>query len=253
MNRWRHLPTRIADSYTQMAIDEAMLASVARGAAPALRFYRWSCPAVAIGYHQVAADEVDLDACREQGVELFRRLTGGGAVYKDPHGELNYSIVLPESYPGLPRDVDGSYRRICSALVRALAHLGVEAQWQPVNDVAVAGRKISGNAQTRERGVLLMHGTLLLDFDAERMASLLIAHADKLERKKATSLRARVVTLRELLSGVPSFERVERALLDGFAEEFAIGFDECDLSEEELAEAQRLRERYASDAWNYKR
>lgn len=239
---WRLLPTRRDTSYVQMALDETMLESAARNGKAALRFYTWSVPAVAIGYFQRVMECVHVERCA--GVELFRRLTGGGCVYKDPRGELNYALALPPGHPLLEKEVLETYRVICGALIDALSILGVEATFKPVNDILIEGRKVSGNAQTRMYGGLLMHGTLLLDFDAERMATLLKSASEE-------ALRERVTTLRE--QGVNATqEGVEHALLEGFRA-LAGGFEKEAWSEEEEARAGRLEQKYASPAWIQKR
>src|SRR5208337_3830146 len=97
--------------------------------------------------------EVDLDACRASGVDAVRRLTGGGAVFHDD--EITYSIVLPMGHELAPDDILESYRLICSGLIGGLGLLGVKADFEPINDIAVGGKKVSGNAQTRRQGCLL--------------------------------------------------------------------------------------------------
>lgn len=131
-----------------MGIDEALLGSVSRlEAAPTLRLYTWSPPCVTVGYFQSLEDEVDLEACRRSGVDAVRRLTGGGAVFHD--AELTYSIILPLGHELAPDDILESYRRICSGLVAGLGRLGVEASFEPINDIAVGERR---SPATRRRG-----------------------------------------------------------------------------------------------------
>jgi lipoate---protein ligase len=236
-----------------MGIDEALLGSVSRGESPpTLRLYAWSPRCVTVGYFQSLEEEVDLASCRAAGVDAVRRLTGGGAVYHDE--EITYSIVAPLGHPLAPEDILESYRRICAALVRGLGALGVEASFQPINDIAAGGKKVSGNAQTRRSGCLLQHGTILLGLDAERMFSLLKIPAEKLKGRMIEDAKARVTSLRELLGRDLPYAEAAQALKAGFAEEWGAELAEASLTREEAAEARRLAaERFSRAEWNRRR
>ena len=107
-----------------MAIDEAILLSQKVQPSPTLRFYDWSSPAFSFGYFQDIASEVDVDACRTEGIELVKRMTGGGTVV---HGwELTYTLVLPRGTAEI--GVSEAYQRIGQSLVKAFKKLGVSAQ-----------------------------------------------------------------------------------------------------------------------------
>jgi lipoate-protein ligase A len=142
-----------------VARDDAMLREAEAQEQPVevLRFWESSANAVVVG--RSGAPEVEAERCARDGLALVRRSSGGGAVVLGP-GCLGWSLVLSlERRPEL-RDVGRSYRRILEPIARAL---GVELQ--PPSDLAVDGRKISGNAQRRLRRALLHHGTILYDFD----------------------------------------------------------------------------------------
>lgn len=236
-----------------MGIDEALIGSVSRGESPpTLRLYAWSPECVTIGYFQSLEDEVDLAACRAAGVDAVRRLTGGGAVFHD--AEITYSVVLPLGHPLAPEDILESYRRICAGLVAGLGLLGVEASFEPINDIAAGGRKLSGNAQTRRSGCLLQHGTVLLGLDPERMFSLLKVPAEKLKGRLIEDVRARVTSLRALLGREVSFEEAASSLRRGFEEAWGARFEEAPLSGAEAAEARALAaRRFSSPEWNARR
>jgi lipoate-protein ligase A len=236
-----------------MGIDEALIGSVSRGESPpTLRLYAWWPECVTIGYFQSLEDEVDLAACRAAGVDAVRRLTGGGAVLHD--AEITYSIVLPIGHPLAPEDILESYRRICSGIVRGLGLLGVEASFEPINDIAAGGRKLSGNAQTRRSGCLLQHGTVLLGLDPELMFKLLKVPAEKLRGRPIENVRARVTSLRELLGREVSYSEAAQGLRAGFAEAWDAELEEAALSNAEAAEARALAaERFSSPEWNGRR
>ena len=236
-----------------MGIDEALLGSVGSlESPPTLRLYRWAPPCVTVGYFQSLEAEVDIEACRAAGVDVVRRLTGGGAVFHD--AEITYSLVLPLGHQLAPDDILESYRGICAALVRGLALLGVEAGFEPINDIAAGGRKISGNAQTRRRGSLLQHGTILLDLETERMFSLLRVPAEKLKGRLIEEVKSRVTSLRGLLGRPVSYEEAALALRRGFAQAWGAELEEGRLGEAELEEAHSLAaSRFSSPAWNNRR
>ncbi|MFP4116857.1 MAG: biotin/lipoate A/B protein ligase family protein [Candidatus Aenigmatarchaeota archaeon] len=244
----------VENSYRKMATDEAILQAVSEGEVKStLRFYRWSEPAVAIGYFQSVKEEVDVEKCREDDVEIFRRMTGGGAVYKDPKGEINYSIIAPEELKGIPSDIKESYRKISECIIRALKKIGIEAEHSGINDVVVEGRKISGNAQTRKNGVLLQHGTLLLDFEPEKMVKYLKISEEKSKDKVTSGLEERVTTLKERKPGL-SMKEVKEALSQAFSEEFGQSLQSGDLTDYEEEKAKELRkEKYGTKDWNFMR
>jgi len=236
-----------------MGIDEALLGSVSRfEAEPTLRFYTWSPACVTVGYFQSLEEEVDLEACRRSGVDAVRRLTGGGAVFHD--AELTYSIILPLSHELAPDDILESYRRICSGLVAGLDRLGVEASFEPLNDISVGGKKISGNAQTRRGSCLLQHGTILLDSDPDRMFSLLKVPAEKLKGKLIEDVKSRVTGLRSLLGREVSAAETAASIKEGCAEAWGAELVSGGLSAAEAkAAASFAAERFSSLAWNARR
>ncbi|HYY40099.1 MAG TPA: lipoate--protein ligase family protein, partial [Nitrososphaera sp.] len=161
----RVLETGYKPAALNMAIDEALIENIDE--APVLRIYGWRPAAISIGYFQSIKEEVDLEKCRQLGVDVVRRLTGGGAVLHE--FEVTYSFITKQ----YPHSIMESYRWICDAIVISINRLGFNASFVPLNDIVVDGKKISGNAQTRRKGVLLQHGTLLLGVDVDKMFSVL--------------------------------------------------------------------------------
>lgn len=251
-NEWRLLPMRIDDAFTAMAIDEAILRLNAIGKSPnSIRFWRWQPSAVSIGYFQSVEREVDLNAAKRYGVDVVRRITGGGAVYHDYDGELTYSVVCRQD--DVPADIIESYRMICDGLVRGFRRLGLKAEFKPVNDVQVNGKKISGSAQTRQWGSVLQHGTILISPDVRRMFELLKVSPEKISDKFIASVYERVTTIERELGQKPTFEEVRDAMSSGFAETFDVELVEGELSREELELTAQLRPKYASEEWLRKR
>lgn len=231
-----------------MAIDEAIGTGIQESRSPpTIRFYKWKPGAVSIGYFQAIADEVSIESCRSMNIDFVRRKTGGGAVYHDPEGEIAYSLLAPETM--FPKDIRRSYRDICSFIVSGLAKLGIGAEFRPINDVVVNGRKISGSAQTRRHGVLTQHGTVLYRLDRSTMFSVLKPSASKLSDKQAKSFETYVTCASEL--GCTCEDELYRALLQGFTDGRDWYYGE--LTDLEMTGAAELEKKYASHEWNFMR
>jgi lipoate-protein ligase A len=236
-----------------MGLDEALLQKSAEGGVlPALRLYGWEPAAVSVGYFQGLEEEVDLEACARRGIDVVRRISGGGAVFHK--AELTYSLIMPVSHPLAGAAVQGSYERFCAGIVRALDLLGVEARFAPVNDILAGGRKISGNAQTRRMGCVLQHGTILLDLDLDLMFKLLKVPSEKMRGRLVADVKNRVTSLGALRPAV-SFDEAAAALAGGFREVLSLDFvSEGAPSPEEEAAAQDLAaNKFGSRDWLYRR
>jgi lipoate---protein ligase len=159
----------------QLDEDRRLFELVETGAVDsAQRMWECAMPVVVLGRHQPPAAHVLAERCEAEGVPVLRRCSGGGAVVLGP-GCLAYTIVLPMTdRPGLA-DVSESFRELLAAFVDALALPGLEIRGG--QDLAIQGRKVSGNAQRRGRRALLQHGTLLYSFDALLAARYLIEPA----------------------------------------------------------------------------
>lgn len=251
---WRLLLHGARSAFDNMAIDEAILRCIVAGDSPnTLRFYTWEPSAVSVGYFQGLEQEVDLEACRREGVDVIRRLTGGGAVFHDRHGEITYSLALKGDTPGIPQNVLESYGVLCRGLVLGLERLGLAASFAPINDILVNGRKISGNAQTRRFGGILQHGTVLCDVNPALMFSLLKVPDAKMRDKLVQAVEERVTSIRREL-GTVDIAAVTQVICAGFAEALAIDLLPGELSSQEEALARQIKvERYATHDWLFKR
>lgn len=250
----RFLDLKVNDAYTNMATDEALTKARGEGKAPdTLRFYRWKPSAVTLGYFQSVEDEVDLDALKRYGVDLNRRISGGGAVLNSETGEITYSIVMDEKDPRISTDPTESYRYLCQGIVEGLDNLGIEAAFKPINDIVVGLRKISGNAQIRRYGAVLHHGTILVDYDAKQMFSVLKISDTKISDKLIQQAEERVTTIRKILDRNVSFEEVRAAMEKGFAKALGVKLEPGDLSDYEKELVTQFREKYASKEWRFRR
>ncbi|WP_424356593.1 lipoate--protein ligase family protein [Methanocella sp. MCL-LM] len=245
---WRVIPLELRSAAENMAVDEAIAEGISTGLSmPTIRFYRWKPSAVTIGCFQCLQDEVNVAGCKEKGIDVVRRRTGGGAVYHDYAGEITYSVIAPERY--FPKDIKASYKEICGWIIDGLSAAGIKAEFRPINDVIVNGRKISGSAQTRRQGVLTQHGTILYSVDRDSMFSVLKPSEKKLTDKAATTFKDYVTSASE--EGCPSLQLLYNALLLGFTT--GKSWKPGELSGEEAEAVERLVPKYCSDEWNCSR
>lgn len=219
---WRLIDTGLRPAAQNFALNRALLEARRAGEAPStLRFLRFM-PSALLGFHQSAEQELNLEYCRAQGITVQRRITGGGAIYFDP-GQLGWELYLVKADVGTA-DMSAIARRICEAAARGIGALGVAARYRPRNDIEVDGRKVSGTGGAFDGDALMYQGTLLIEFDVERMLRVLRIPAEKLSDKAIASARERVASLAELLGRVPPLEAAKQALMRAFSEEFGAEF-----------------------------
>ncbi|HKI57811.1 MAG TPA: lipoate--protein ligase family protein [Trueperaceae bacterium] len=196
LERWRRYPWQLLTEPPEtpamhMAQDEVLLDAVARGdRPPSLRIWEWASGAVVLGRYQSVRNEVDEEAAAKHGLDVVRRITGGGAMFVLAGGVVTYSLYAPlDLVSGLT--FQESYAFLDGWVVQTLRDMGVDATWQPVNDIASPGGKIGGAAQTRRGGALLHHVTMAYDLDPRAMASVLRVGREKLSGKGIASAALR--------------------------------------------------------------
>ena len=246
---WRVINLMSNSAFMNMATDEAIFESVRDGnCRPTIRFYTWDPSSVSIGRFQSMRDEVNMGKCKELGIDCVRRITGGGAVYHDKKGEITYSVIAPEG--AFPAGIRETYEFICGWVISGLAGRGINAQFAPINDIVVNGKKISGNAQTRRQGVVLQHGTVLYDLDISTMFSVLNISREKISDKMIKNVEERVTKVLDFTNA--SQEELYSALLEGFTKGKKCRFS--GLSNAEIARANELaRDLYSTEEWNLSR
>lgn len=213
-----------------MAVDRAILAARVSGVVPpTLRIYGWERPTVTLGRFQDVSG-VDTTLCRERGIDVVRRHTGGRGVLH--HDELTYSVIASAA-DGVPRGVAASYRYLCRGLAAAYRYLGMDAQLtrrdrgnpsssacylhSTAADLSFGARKLSGSAQVWEADAVLQHGSFTISRDVALEAAIF-----KLAEEDARALEAATATLSQRAAGVPGKEEVVKAVVRGFAEELGI-------------------------------
>lgn len=249
---WRVIDTGLRPAAQNMAINRAMLEAHQEGLIPhTLRFLQFM-PSALLGFHQNVEQELRVDYCRAQGIEIQRRITGGGAIYFD-ETQIGWELYLDKRTLGTA-DMQAIARRICEAAAAGMRRLGVDAQFRPRNDIEVNGRKISGTGGAFDGDSILYQGTLLVDFDVEKMLRVLRIPAEKLSDKAIQSARERVANLKDLLGQAPALEAVRRCMAEAFAEAFGVRFEPA--AEMTAAEQEKYRAalaEIATDEWVYQR
>jgi lipoate-protein ligase A len=253
MNIWRLLDYEVPNRPAMnLAIEEAMFVEKARSKTMStVRFWR-NRSAVVVGYSQSMTSEVNLKVCNEKGIEVIRRFSGGGAVYQDL-GNLNYSITIDADHPLIKNcDIAQSYRIFCSGVLSAVKTFGVEPVFAPPSDILVRQKKISGNAQSRKKGVILYHGTLLVNSDLALLAETLDIPPQATEGKGVASNKGTVTNLTDELGRQITINEVKEALRLGFENSYNITLEKGTLGNEEKNTAEKLYvEKYITREWNF--
>lgn len=247
----RFIPLIVARPEVQMAIDEAIMRARIEGKVPdTVRLYAFSPPSsVTIGRFQSVVHDVNLDEAKKLRIPVVRRITGGGSVFHDEYGEITYSIVIGEDYHPALKNVEESYRYLAGPLVDALKDLGLKAGFSGLNDIVANGKKISGSAQTRRRGgVILQHGTFMYATRVEILGRVLRVSKEKLKDKGISSIWERVTTLEREGVKLSRWEAYE-LLKESFSNAFEL--EEGELTDYELELAEKLiEEKYRNPKWN---
>ena len=244
---WQLLHTHPQSPSLHMALDDVLTHEVGAGRRqPTLRIWEWAGPAVVIGRFQSLRNEVDAVAARRHGIEVVRRISGGGAMFIEPGNTITYSIVAPVTL------VDGmtfeqAYAFMDQWVIEALGTLGIKAWYQPLNDITSSAGKIAGAAQARRGGAVLHHVTMAYDIDAVWMLEVLRVGREKLSDKGTTSAQKRVDPLRSQ-TGLPRDKVIER-MVDTFRSRHG-GLVPDFLHADELARAQALaRDKFDTPEW----
>lgn len=231
---WRVLDTGVRSAAENIALNRALLEGRQAGETPnTFRFLQFT-PSALLGFHQSAEQELNLEHCAANEIQIQRRITGGGAIYMD-ETQLGWELYLDKRELG-SADMQVISRRICEAAARGIRSFGIDARYRPRNDIEVEGRKISGTGGAFDGEALMFQGTMLIRFDVEKMLRVLRIPAEKLSDKAINSARERVANLCDLLARDVGLDEVKMALLNAFAQDFDVEFEQADLN---LAEQQR--------------
>lgn len=280
---WRLIKDSYHNGFMNMAIDEAIMIAHREGLVPpTIRFYQWSPPAVSLGYFQDLVKEIDVDVCKNLGIDIVRRPTGGKAVLHDK--ELTYSFIIKENHPLVNNSILETYKKISGGIIRGLSCLGIKAELVPLREklksspsdneakskiphsdiksicfsvpsqyeVQVEGKKILGSAQVRKKEIVLQHGSLLIKLEKDKLFSVFNFPSSQI--RKRLKMRFNATSLEEILKKKINFSELSEILPRGFEEEFGARLVEGKLTEqEEKISKDLLENKYSTFEWNYER
>ena len=241
---WRFLDLEFPeDPWFNMAVEEAISLHVGKGdVLPTFRFWR-NKNAVVIGYFQSVKDVVNMPFVKKLGIAVIRRFSGGGAVYQDL-GNLNFAFSIPRNSGLIPFDVLKSYEKLCSGVILGLKKMGFKARFKPINDIIIGDKKVSGNAQARQKGYVLHHGTLMVDTNLDNLIAL-----QGISTPVTTLKREKGVDEQSL-----SLDLVKKKLCEGIEETLNIRLKPGKLTrKEEETAIKMLEEKYGKDEFIFSR
>jgi lipoate---protein ligase len=239
------------DPFMNMSVEEAIPRAVGGGEVPnTVRFWHNS-NTIVLGCFQSAPLEVNFDACKETRTTVVRRFTGGGAVYHDA-GNLNYAISLKKGHPLVPNaDLQMVFRKLSEGAVEGLRSLGVKAEFQPINDIQVEGKKVSGAAGSIRWGTVFHHGCILVASDLAILGRVLNVPQVKLGDRHVASVQKRVTTVRDELRKDMTTKDVRDAIVRGIEHSYNVRLEEGTLTKSELSTAKELYDtKYSKSTWN---
>jgi len=261
----RLLLTPPNDAPINMAIDEAIFLSQKSDSRPTLRFYDWSSTAFSFGYFQHVSQEINPSECDDLGIDLVRRITGGGTVI---HGwDVTFSAMFPrtKSHAGLPSDISAGYQAISDSIIRGLQEIGIGVNRHDQSldsslpnicianpakyDVMINGKKIAGIAQRRNSAGLLFQVYIALDIPSHDILTVVSKQPDfeRLLQTKTTSINQH--QSRRFLR-----TEIEQAIQHGFEKILGFSLNEGKLLPKEIEMAEQLAStKYSTESWNFRR
>ncbi len=219
-----------------MELDEKIFNRYLEDGIGVLRVYRWEKPSFTYGFSQNPQNEINLDKCASDGIQIAKRMTGGGILFHND--EITYSFVCSKDDLGEPQGVFVSYRNICKFLIRFYESLGLASEFAlqaesfkqrcashelcsasyEKYDIVIGAKKIGGNAQKRKRQVIFQHGCIPLRVNWDFVRSYLNCLPG--------NISAYVTTLSDELKVVPEKNILEQKLIDAFSGAFGVNFSE---------------------------
>jgi lipoate-protein ligase A len=232
-----------------MAMDDTLLELKGERRTPdTIRFLQFSPRAVLVGYHQSVEEEIRVSYCLENGININRRITGGGAILFDEN-QIGWEIICDKDFFDMEIPNQRLFKMLCEPVVTALGYMGLNAAFRLRNDIEINGRKISGTGGTESDRAFFFQGTMLVDFDVDTMLKSLKIPVEKLKAKEIDSVKERVTCLNWELGYTPSSHEIKRAIIRGFEECLDIRLKPSGLTKDEEAIFRQKLEYYSSPDW----
>lgn len=247
---WRLLITPPMSAADNMCLDQVLVDLKGAGQTPnTIRFLQFLPRCVLVGYHQSVQEEIRLDYCYSNGLDVNRRITGGGAILFDEN-QLGWEVICDKSFFNLKIPNNRLFKMLCEPVATALGYLGIpDATFRPRNDIEIDGRKISGTGGTESGEAFLFQGTMLVDFDVNTMLRALRIPVEKLKAKEIDSVKERVTCLNRELGVTPDIKLIQTAIQKSFEEHLNIELVPGGLTLEEQSLFEKRRAYFQSEEW----
>lgn len=208
--RLRVIDFGYVSSLKSQAVYHGLATALAADDDPVLSLVNPVDPYVCVGVHQEIAREIDEEYCAAQKLPVIRRQVGGGAVYLD-RNQMFFHFIFPHSKA--PQYAANLYPLFCEPAVRTYRELGVQAEYRPINDIQVAGRKIGGTGAASIGEATVMVGSFMFDFDTATMSRCLRVPSEKFRDKLKSTLDDYMTTMTRELGTPPSRDEVKERFL----------------------------------------
>jgi lipoyl(octanoyl) transferase len=271
MQKWRVIKNKAYDGAMNMAIDEAIMIAYKEGKCiPTLRFYTWEPYCLTIGYFQSLEKEVDINKCKDLNIDCVRRMTGGRAVLHQ--NELTYSIILGEDNTLMDKSINASYKFISEGISRGLSIEGIEidelSKGERISreklsaacfnahasyEITINNKKVVGSAQHRKEGVILQHGSIVIDFDVDNLFEIIKTKTPGLKERAKKFTLSKASGIENEIGKEVNIKNLEASLINGFKDIFNVEFEESYLSDYEEQLAKELYKKYTSIEYLNKR
>lgn len=249
MKTWRLLDTPPMTAAENMALDETLVELKGEGLTPnTIHFLQFAPRVVLVGYHQSVQEEIRTDFCASHGIDINRRVTGGGAIFFD-ESQLGWEVICDKEFFNVRVPTQRLFRALCDPVITALNFLGIKSNFRPRNDIEVNGRKISGTGGTESDGAFLFQGTMLTDFDVDTMLRALRIPVEKLKAKEIDSVKERVTCLKWELGYTPPLWEIKKAIRTGFEKDLDIRLEPDGLTPAEKRLFEEKVRYYRSSEW----
>ena len=237
---WRLVDTDIGDPYYVTAVDEAIAQARKEQQCPnTLHFYRRHPPTVSVGRARRIHDDVNIDECMNNHVNVIRRTSGGGTIFTDKQC-LIYSLIFHQEQTSYnsPQEI---FLNTCETIVQMFDSYNIPCTYKAPNDILLNGKKISGSAQIKKGQIVLIHGTILVDTNLELMKKVLKKYSEN-----------SITTLRKEYKTIPSMTDLKKQLQTAFETQFNDTIVEKPLTDYENALIKKLlADKFKNDTWNF--
>lgn len=245
----RFIDTGTLTAAENMALDGLLLELRGKNEiSDTIRLLQFNPPAVLVGFHQAVEQEIRIEYCKKMGIDINRRITGGGAIYFDK-SQIGWEIIGSKKNFGCEYANTKFFEKLSLPIINMLNKLGINARFRGRNDIEVSGRKISGTGGTEYNGAFLFQGTLLVDFDVDKMLRALRVPIEKLKRHEIDSLKERVTCIAWELGYKPNTTMLKKMIQESFQEVFNCKLVETGLSDMESNLLGEYVKKFCSEEW----